>query len=53
MKKFYTDGIDHSKLKPNIPDSNSIDSCVNCGETENVTITDEQDICHECGYVYT
>lgn len=54
MSGYYTDGIDHSNLDPNISDpdlNHSVDSCVNCGEEFNVTITDEKDICHECGNV--
>jgi hypothetical protein len=55
MSGFYTDGIDHSNLDPNLTsrkDSPLIDGCVNCGEMVNVTVTNDKDICHECGYVY-
>jgi len=63
MKKVkYSDGKDYSHLKPN---SLGIDEdvedfeeyglyrvCPMCGG-DNITITDEADICHDCGFVYT
>lgn len=50
----YSDGNDYSDLKPNADKiSPDHDECVNCGESGNITITDNADICHDCGYVYT
>ena len=46
----YTDGKDHSHLKPNGNDNDY--ECVFCGECQEVTVKDNKDICHECGYVY-
>jgi hypothetical protein len=48
---FYTDGIDHSNLDVNSDKFPEHEECVNCGSTS-VTITDDKDICHDCGYVY-
>ena len=52
----YTDGRDYKDLKPNISDKSKhghdVTNCTFCGEKENVTILDDKDICHECGYVY-
>lgn len=51
-KTIYSDGNDHSSLKINselFPENNE---CVMCGSNE-LTITDNADICHSCGYVYT
>lgn len=48
---FYTDGIDHSDLEVNSDQFPENEECVNCGSTS-VTITDDKDICHNCGYVY-
>ena len=55
----YSDGKDYSHLEPN---SEGFDetagegefdgTCVNCG-SEQITVTAEADICHNCGYVYT
>lgn len=55
----YSDGNDYSDLEPN---SQGFDesakegefdgTCTNCG-SENITITDLSDICHDCGFVYT
>ncbi len=47
----YSDGKDYSHLQPNGHESKH--DCPYCGEKDNVTITDEADICHECGEVYT
>lgn len=33
-------------------DQTPVGQCVWCGSLD-VTVTDEADICHECGYVYT
>jgi hypothetical protein len=51
MSGFYTDGIDHSNKDVNTHDHPDHKNCVSCN-SENVTITDSKDICHECGYVY-
>jgi len=52
MSGFYTDGIDHSNLEVNSDEYPEHEECVMCGSTQ-VTITDDADICHDCGYVYT
>lgn len=49
---FYSDGNDYSHLKVNSEKHPEHGECVMCGSTQ-VTITDEADICHDCGYVYT
>ena len=51
MSGFYTDGIDHSNLEVNSHEYPEHEECVFCGSTS-VTITDDKDICHHCGYVY-
>lgn len=51
MSGFYTDGIDHSNLDVNSHKYPEHEECVFCGSTS-VTITDDKDICHNCGYVY-
>lgn len=51
MSGFYTDGIDHSNLEVNSHEYPEYEECVFCGSTS-VTITDDKDICHHCGYVY-
>ncbi len=51
MSGFYTDGIDHSNLEINSHEYPEHGECVFCGSTS-VTITDDKDICHNCGYVY-
>lgn len=51
MSGFYTDGIDHSGLEVNSHLFPEHEVCVMCGSTS-VTITDDKDICHYCGYVY-
>lgn len=48
----YSDGNDYSHLKVNSEDYPGHEECVACGSTQ-VTITDDADICHDCGYVYT
>ena len=55
----YSDGNDYSHLEPNSQgyDEEAVDgefngTCTSCG-SENITITDEADICHDCGEVYT
>lgn len=48
----YTDGNDYSHLEVNSHKYQGHEECVSCGGT-NVTITEEADICHDCGYVYT
>ncbi len=48
----YSDGKDYSHLKSNSEDYPEHEECLDCGST-NVTITDEADICHDCGFVYT
>ena len=47
----YSDGKDYSHLKPNSDQYPGHERCVNCGEDNNVTITDDVDICHDCGHV--
>lgn len=51
MSSFYTDGIDHSNLEVNSHEYPEHEECVFCG-SDSVTITDDKDICHGCGYVY-
>jgi len=51
-KTIYKNGKDYSHLKPNSENYPGHEECVWCG-SDNVTITDEADICHDCGYVYT
>jgi len=51
-QKVYSDGKDYSHLEVNSFNYPEHEECVCCGSTE-VTITDDADICHECGYVYT
>lgn len=51
MSGFYTDGIDHSNLEVNSHEHPEHEECVSCG-SRSVTITDDKDICHDCGYVY-
>ena len=51
MSGFYTDGIDHSNKDVNTEDHPDYQECENCGSSS-VTITDDKDICHDCGYVY-
>jgi hypothetical protein len=51
MCGFYTDGIDHSNLEVNSSNFPEHEECVACGSTQ-VTITDDKDICHDCGNVY-
>lgn len=51
MGGFYTDGIDHSNLEVNSHEHPEHEECVLCGSTS-ITITDDKDICHDCGYVY-
>ena len=51
-KLEYSDGKDYSHLKVNSEEHPEHSECIMCGSTE-VTITDDSDICHECGYVYT
>lgn len=55
MEKIeYSDGKDYSGLEANLEKFPELfeDGCVNCG-SQNVTVLDDKDICHECGYVYT
>lgn len=49
---FYSDGNDYSHLEVNSDQFPEHEECVMCGSTQ-VTITDDADICHDCGYVYT
>ena len=49
---FYSDGNDYSHLMVNSDKFPEHEECVMCGSTQ-VTITDDADICHDCGYVYT
>lgn len=49
---FYSDGNDYSHLEVNSDQFPEHEECVMCGSTS-VTITDDKDICHNCGYVYT
>lgn len=46
----YSDGKDHSSLVHNGNDNDY--ECVNCGEEQDLTVTDDADICHACGEVY-
>lgn len=48
---FYSDGNDYSHLQVNSEQYSEHEECVMCGSTQ-VTITDDADICHDCGYVY-
>ena len=50
-KMKYSNGEDYSHLKCNSNEHSEHDECVNCG-SNNVTITDNADICHDCRYVY-
>ena len=49
---FYSDGNNYSHLEVNSDQFPEHEECVMCGSTQ-VTITDDADICHDCGYVYT
>ena len=49
---FYSDCNDYSHLEVNSDQFPEHEECVMCGSTQ-VTITDDADICHDCGYVYT
>ena len=49
---FYSDDNDYSHLMVNSDKFPEHEECVMCGSTQ-VTITDDADICHDCGYVYT
>lgn len=49
---IYSDGKDYSHLKANTDENPEHDECVYCG-SNNQTITDMADICHDCGEVYT
>jgi len=51
-KTIYSDGKDHSHLKVNSEQHPEHRECVMCGSYQ-ITITDDADICHDCGYVYT
>ncbi len=48
----YSDGKDYSHLKANTDENPEHAECVYCG-SNNQTITDDADICHDCGEVYT
>ena len=48
----YSDGKDYSHLEPNGDQHPEHKECLGCG-SENVTITIDADICHNCGFVYT
>lgn len=48
----YSDGKNYSHLKPNCQNFKGHEECVNCGQEGNITIINEADICHDCGYVY-
>jgi len=48
----YSDGNDYSHLEVNGYQFSEHEECVMCGSTQ-TTITDDADICHDCGYVYT
>lgn len=52
VSSFYSDGNDYSHLEVNSDQFPEHEECVWCGSTQ-VTITDDADICHDCGYVYT
>lgn len=47
---IYSDGKSYSHLEVNSEDYPENEECVMCGSTE-VTITEDADICHDCGYV--
>jgi|LGOV01.1.fsa_nt_gb rRNA maturation endonuclease Nob1 len=49
--QIYSDGKDYSNLKVNSHDHPEHAECVNCG-SEETTILDDKDICHDCGHVY-
>lgn len=49
---FYSDGNNYRHLEVNSDQFPEHEECVMCGSTQ-VTITDDADICHDCGYVYT
>ena len=58
-KTIYSDGYDYSHLQSNGPgriedavDGEFDGTCTNCG-SENITVTDKADICHDCKNVYT
>ena len=53
IKVDYSDGNDYSELEPTGIINTGSTGCPMCSEEENITITDDADICHECGYVYT
>jgi len=48
----YSDGKDYYHLKSNTDENPEHDECVYCG-SNNQTITDDADVCHDCGEVYT
>lgn len=62
VKINYSNGKDYSHLKPNSLGIDKNDdnfeeygyyrTCQMCG-SDNITITDDEDICHDCGFVYT
>ena len=49
---FYSDGNNYSHLEVNSEQFPGHEECVMCGSTQ-VTIIDDADICHDCGYAYT
>lgn len=58
-KVVYSDGNDYSNLEPNSPgliadakDGEFNGTCPMCG-SENITVLDDKDICHDCGFIYT
>jgi hypothetical protein len=48
---LYSDGLDHSGLEVNSHLFPEHEECLMCGSNL-VTITDDKDICHDCGFVY-
>ena len=48
---FYSNGKDYSHLKVNSENYPEHEECLWCGSSQ-LTITDDADICHDCGYVY-
>lgn len=48
----YSDGGDYYNLKSNSEIYPEHSECEMCG-SEDVTIMDDKDICHNCGFVYT
>ena len=50
LSDFYGNGVDYSKMGNYNPKNQE---CVCCGEGEEILITHNMDICHNCGNIYT